>query len=209
MEFNEGTRQLYVYGLATPDCVVEVYADNTLLLPPTEESKLYPYDSALGKIIFSFQTATSVLGSVQIKIKVLQGKVKLTRTRVQYPARFYNHGQQVCKGYYFMYQPIADPKYLVKINSQLVSKTNNIDQGEWHYLLESQDVMEYYHLMLDGPACWYIGCDVNNIDNDSLLYFNATDKTFFCNNELLNTTYYKDIGAHERLEFYKNSLLKS
>ena len=89
---------------------------------------------------------------------MLQGSMTLTRARAFYPAKITNSEGNNSFGYYSLFQPIGDPKWLVQINGQLqtLEEQDKHLTGEIHYSITAGDVMEYLHGMVDGPDYWWI-----------------------------------------------------
>ena len=158
-EFVSGHRYLIVYGKRSSDAEFEVYIDSKLIDNPFASIEQFDSDHPdLGLAQYSFSTKNSFLGSIPIKIKILKGSMTLTRARVFYPAKITNNENSNSFGYYSFFQPIGDPKWLVRINGQLQTLEEQ-DQhltGEVHYDIADGDVLEYCHVMIEGPSYWCI-----------------------------------------------------
>ena len=158
-DFVPGHRYLFVYGKRSSDAEFEVHIDGKLIDNPFASIEQFDLDHPdLGPAQYSFSTKNSFLGTIPIKVKMLKGSMTLTLTRVFYPAKITNNEHSNSFGYYAMFQPIGDPKWLVEINGQLqrVAEQDQHLTGEVHYSITAGDVMEYLHGMIDGPDYWWV-----------------------------------------------------
>ena len=158
-DFVPGYRYYNVYGTKSVDAKFEVYVDDKLMDNPFVDIEQFdPYYPDLGPVQYSFSTENSFFGAIPVKINMLQGSITLTRVRAFYPAKITNNENSNSFGYYGMFQPIGDPKWMVKINDQLQTLEER-DQhliGEVHHSITAGDVMEYLHGMVDGPNYWLV-----------------------------------------------------
>ena len=195
-DFNPGNRYLFVYGKRSSDAEFDVCIDGKPIDNPFADIEQFDLDHPdLGPAQYSFSTENSFLGAIPIKVKMLKGSLTLTRARVFYPAKITNNEGSDSFGYYGMFQPIGDPKWMVRINDQLQTLEEQ-DQhltGEVHYKITAGDTLEYYHVMIDGPDYWWIGYKiaeqkyvVDQTDpNISFAVFDNYDRLNILKNQLL------------------------
>ena len=195
-EFVPGYRYFNVHGTKSADTKFEVHVDGKLIDNPFVDIEQFdPYYPDLGPVQYSFSTENSFFGAIPVKINMLQGSLTLTRVRVFYPAKITNNEGSDSVGYYGVFQPIGDPKWMVKINDQLQTLQEQ-DQhltGEVHYKITAGDTLEYHHLMIEGPDYWWIGYKiaehrdiVDQTDpNISFTTFDNYDRLKILKNQLL------------------------
>jgi len=159
-EFVPGYRYHNVYGTRSADAKFDVCIDGELvhnIFANIEQFDTHHLN--LGPAQYTFTTKNSFFGAIPIRINMSQGSMTLTQARVFYPAKITNLRGGNVYGYYSMFQPIGDPKCIVRINGQL-QKLEEQDRhltGEIHYNITAGDILEYYHIMADGPDYWWIG----------------------------------------------------
>ena len=211
-EFVPGHRYLFVHGQRSSDAEFEVCIDGKTIDNPFSSIEQFdPYYSDLGPVTYSFSTETSFLGARTICIKMCKGSLTLTRARVNYPAKITNSEETESFGYYSFFQPIGDPKWLVKINGQLQTLEEQ-DQhltGEVHYNITAGDILEYYHVMIEGPGHWCIAysqsthnriIDQQDPNIESILFIdNQSGVDYQSSNDRLN------ILKNQLLADYRNS----
>jgi len=158
-DFVPGRRYLNVHGTKSADANFEVHVDGKLIDNSFVDIEQFdPHFPDLGPVQYSFGTENSFFGAIPIKINMLQGSMTLTRSRVFYPAKITNREGNNSFGYYSLFQPIGDPKWLVQINGQLqtLEEQDKHLTGEIHYSIDAGDVLEYLHGMVDGPDYWWV-----------------------------------------------------
>lgn len=177
------TRTFNLFGRASHDAIISLTVnENPPVVRLIDHTVRNPFDSS-EILIYQFATNVQAHGATKIKLQVLEGNIHLGQTRVRYPA--IASQDPPVHGWVWIFQPILDPKFLVKINGVYFVRSD-IDQsltGEWHYDLDKNDVFEYAHLHYNGPNYWKVS-HVDNIDQFcSIGIFSVTDRQFipmFC-----------------------------
>lgn len=164
-----GTRQLNIHGRKSTNAVIEVYVDNVLLESVIDQNLEDPFFKELGTILYSFKFSAKP-GCVKVRIKILQGNICIEKSRAKYPAKIINRKKEITYGHFYLWQPMKDSKFLVKINGSNIEDNNIISKEE--YSLVAGDVMEYYHLFYNGTPYWVLELNsdkrVTEVDIDDI-----------------------------------------
>jgi hypothetical protein len=166
---DAGIRQLNIHGSKSDDAIIEVYADGNLLETLLGQTILDPFYSYLGPVLYSFKFS-GFPGCMKIKIKVIQGTVVIGQSRAKYPAKIINNKQEVTHGYFYLWQPMNDSKFLVKLNGCNVK--DNTTESKPIYPLVKGDIMEYYHLFYKGTPYWILTLTSNSLRKEVDIYDN-------------------------------------
>ena len=154
-------RSFYVFGQASTDAEISVVYDSQLIkLGAVDHNIKNPFDSS-EVVLFSFEIDVSVHGAVETEITVLAGSIEVGRTMARYPA--FLKKQPSIQGHIWLHQPMVDSKFSVLINNTQPVRDEQDKHltGEWHYFLNTNDVMTYLHLMYNGPSSWMVPYDVD------------------------------------------------
>jgi hypothetical protein len=146
MPMGYSTRQLNVHGIKSDNAIIEVYADNVLLDPVFDQNLYDPFFKELGTVLYSFKLPTKA-GCIKIRIKVLQGEICLGKSRAKYPAKIINSKNEITYGHFYLWQPMQDSKFLVKVNNVISDLQSPLVAG---------DIVEYYHLFHKGIPYWVL-----------------------------------------------------
>ena len=164
-KFVPGTRYFYIFGSRTADARFDISVNGESIDNPFETEDHYdPNNLSLEVINYWFSTANHVFGALPVTMRVRQGSVTVSQTRVAYPAKLYPAGANTMSGYYTIVQPIGDPKWLVRINGELQPEQIQTDRlKESEFTLHAGDVLEYSHGMLNGPDYFFVSYRPQNL----------------------------------------------
>lgn len=123
-------RTLRIYGTKDPNTDYTVFVNGTEVDVGLDE-------------LYSFVTGTEFHGSYNVKICVTNGSLTLTHVTATYPAIING-----IEGLATMIQPI---KYPIAI-----FENNCMKQLEFPIKIDASEILDYEHLMLNGPTLWKI-----------------------------------------------------
>ena len=154
-----GHRYLQIYSVREHTTEFDVIIDSAFDLESFQHQQTVdPYHSDLGTVAYQITLPHDFLGVVPVTLKLLSGSMTLTRARCFYPCLVTNSAGVDSWHWYALFQPIPDPKWLVKINGilQTLDEHDNHLTGEIHHNLTAGDVMTYLHAAFDGPQYWWV-----------------------------------------------------
>ncbi len=142
------TRIINVYGKADNGTIIEYSVDNLSYVYTVKDDNISEMDLE-SVLLYSFTVPSTFHGWKKIKIKASES-ITVKRTLSSYPAVWVDDDNIEHWGQLIDYVKwIDDPKYLVSINNTVVERhPDDINlKGEFHYHLQSNEIMQYYHLI--------------------------------------------------------------